>query len=271
MHEDKWLEYQKTLMGNIDYYKGWPIPSFIEFNLITQCTRRCTFCPVSHDDFFAQYNKHVFDIDVYKSIIIQLKHMHFHGVISYSGFCEPLLYPFLNEIVSFTRSILSDSFIIITTNGDLLTQTRKNELIESGVNIIGVSCYEKEKKEYFESLGKHIIVKRRWFDGSNYGFYFSNRTGVVGDKEHKTQLCYYPFYMMYFDVDGYVLPCVHDAYRKTIMGNVVNESVWDIWTGEKFTQLRKNLICRKRINSCEFCNVDGTLIGERYYEAWKEV
>lgn len=72
--------------------------------------------------------------------------------------------------------------------------------------------------------------------------------GVVG--------CERPFYHMSILFNGDVILCCHDWNRATVVGNVRNSSLREIWNSEKMNEIRR-LILRKRyaeISSCKECS-----------------
>ena len=54
------------------------------------------------------------------------------------------------------------------------------------------------------------------------------------------------------------------------MGNMMQESIFEIWTGKTLTEFRKNLLNGNRCaNPCKTCNANGTLLGKNHAKAWK--
>lgn len=66
-------------------------------------------------------------------------------------------------------------------------------------------------------------------------------------------VCTIPFYVADINYDGSVDACSCDWSRRLIMGNVVKESFYNIWNGEKFAAFRKVQLEGKR-NMCKACN-----------------
>jgi radical SAM protein with 4Fe4S-binding SPASM domain len=278
MQEKDWIKFKNNIIENPVYVHGYPMPGHIELNLVSDCTRRCSFCPVSDPGFFDMYNKSYFPMQMLDKVLQDLVDIGFNGFIDFSGFCEPLLHPYILIFIRKIKSMLPDVKIIMITNGDLLDSNTTDNLVKAGLDVVAISVYEKESEPGFYALKEKfkddilVLPRRRYWDGKGYGFYFSNRAGSIDqDLKNLSKSCYYPFYSMYIDLDGVVPTCIHDAWRKTVYGNIKEESIFDIWTGENFNKLRKNLIMKKRLSSCESCNVEGTLTGEVFYEAWKQI
>lgn len=277
MTEQEWLSYKENyLLSTIQYYKDVPLPSQIEFNLIAACTRRCSFCPVSNEGYYKKLygSDKIFDSSKYKELIDELAIYNYSQMISFSGFCEPLLYPELGDIISYTRLFLPRSSILVVTNGDLLTKSKVENLIKSGCNTISISVYEEKNEEFFYNLKEHykndinIFPRRRFFNGSDNGIIYSNRTDSANTFSGQ---CFYPFYSIMIDVSGEVRPCTHDAFGQINLGSVLYQSIFDIWTSDSFNNLRRQLSAgdRSAINACSHCNVKGILHGKYHYDAWK--
>lgn len=68
-------------------------------------------------------------------------------------------------------------------------------------------------------------------------------------------VCAYPFYVLAVNFDGSVSLCGNDWSHSTVVGNLSNESIMDIWNGENLYNFRKMLLtgnrCRNR--ACGDC------------------
>ena len=70
-------------------------------------------------------------------------------------------------------------------------------------------------------------------------------------------VCPYPFYVMAVNADGTVSLCGNDWAHATVIGNVKEQSMQEIWNGEKLFEFRKMLLEGRR---CE-----NKACGECYY------
>ncbi|MEK7680639.1 MAG: radical SAM protein [Patescibacteria group bacterium] len=72
----------------------------------------------------------------------------------------------------------------------------------------------------------------------------------------EVKICPQPFFHMQINPDGKVVPCYSFEYPG-IMGDCNNESVCEIWRGEKFQQFRRSMLegakCASEV--CENCNI----------------
>jgi radical SAM protein with 4Fe4S-binding SPASM domain len=55
--------------------------------------------------------------------------------------------------------------------------------------------------------------------------------------------------------DGAVVPCCYDLTSKLVMGNLLEESLADIWNGEKYSILRESINAKTYSSICKTCAV----------------
>lgn len=272
----------------IIFKSGIPIPRYIEFNIWGACNRSCPFCPVSNPKVYENRHEGILLSD-YEKCMKDLSEIEYSGGIIFSAFSEPFLNKELNELIKITRKYLQNSSIEINSNGDVIKskQNLVDQVFSNGLNKLIISIYDGEDSFLeFESLFLEteydITLRRRYLKDGNYGMVTSNRAGSIDTSKYQTedqkkkqldlplkQPCYYPFYMLLIDYNGDVLLCAHDWEKKLIGGNAFKENIFDIWNGENFNFARNKLKDSNRgFEPCNKCNVDGTLIGEKYYKSF---
>ena len=248
--------------------------STIELNVSELCSRKCSFCPRYNSDIYKNRTL-AMDVNTIKSLASQLKSEEYIGDITISGFGEPMLHPDLPSIIK----ILDGYDTILTTNGDFLTQKTLEPLIESGLRKIVVSCYdsEEQKNKFDELLTKNKMnyyIKHLWHDFKTVidTEKFNNRAGLVSTISMTPEKqCFIPFYKLFIDWNGDVGLCSNDWHRKeTSFGNINKNIIREIWLGEKFTTIRKNLADGRRINeACKNCNCGGVFMGKDSFDLLK--
>lgn len=142
-------EFVDTKDGRYDY-------ALIE--LTTRCNMQCEFCghklvPASH--------RRDMDFDFFTSIIDQIAANNITRTIHLYGLGEPLLYPRLDEAISYCRS--RDLQPTLLTNGILLTPERYDRLIKSGLDHLHISFHNlsPESFSYRYASGKIPYHKYR--------------------------------------------------------------------------------------------------------------
>ncbi len=259
---------------NITYRRGQlapPIfssPGSIELNVSETCTRQCSFCPRSN----GYPNKSNFmsrETAVY--IASHLDDINYTGRVGLSGFGEPLCHPDLWYICFLlyngTRSLE------LITNGDLLTKDKVIKLFRMGIDKFIVNLYDDDADEnkiieMFDEWDLNCLRIRRTKD-----LILNNRAGSLDiECSGNEKECYLPFYKLMIDWNGDYMMCSNDWNRSKILPSVKDISIKDYWTENlELTNLRKNLIKGERIKTpCTNCNCTGTLVGESYFNYWKE-
>ncbi len=275
------LKRRSEFIDRVPLHKGMPMPTWVELSLIDVCNRKCSFCPKSDDkvapDTFQKMNRKIID-----EIHDQLLEIHYDGTISLCGYGEPLLHKDINYIV---KKLSNVSKVEIVTNGDVLSSKRMQDLYISEASKVLVSMYDgPEQIEKFKNMTvkanvpeDFIILRDRWYDKYNdFGVKLTNRAGTVSEGEQekigKYKNCYYPTYQFLIDWDGNLYLCPQDWQRKNSMGNIMQETIFQIWKGKKLSDYRKNLLMGKRCaNPCKSCNADGTLLGVNHAKKWREI
>ena len=264
-----------------NFHQGIPIPTWVELSLIDVCNRKCIFCPKSDPkvapDTYQRMNRNIID-----KIHDQLQEINFNGTISLCGYGEPLLH---KDIAYIVKKLSSVSTVEIITNGDVLSPKNLQELYISDVSKVLVSMYDgPEQIEKFKEMTKKanvpedmVILRDRWYDKYNdFGVKLTNRAGTVsvGEQEEtgKYKTCFYPTYQFLIDWNGDIFLCPQDWQRRVSMGNMMQKTIFEIWTGKILSDFRKNLLKGNRCsNPCKTCNANGTLLGGTHAEAWKEI
>ena len=167
----------------------------------------------------------------------------------------------------------------------MLSPKNLQELYISDVSKVLVSMYDgPEQIEKFKEMTKKanvpedmVILRDRWYDKYNdFGVKLTNRAGTVsvGEQEEtgKYKTCFYPTYQFLIDWNGDIFLCPQDWQRRVSMGNMMQKTIFEIWTGKILSDFRKNLLKGNRCsNPCKTCNANGTLLGGTHAEAWKEI
>ncbi|MBK8977311.1 MAG: SPASM domain-containing protein [Planctomycetes bacterium] len=73
-------------------------------------------------------------------------------------------------------------------------------------------------------------------------------------KRHHRRPCYFPWYYIHVNPDGTVFPC-GSWWEHTVFGDFRTQSFEEIWTGEKFMELRRQLHRHELRPTCANCAV----------------
>ena len=254
---------------------GVALPLEIEMSLVDSCTRNCFCCPRG-DDTLAPNTELVMQPNLYRVLGDELKMLGYKGLIMLSGFGECLLHPNICDVI---RSF-NFTYVDMNTNGDLLTRDKIKDIIDAGINKIMISVYEPEGMPKFKEMIKgyedHCILRNRF---ENFDRLFNNRGGAVKEAEDLGTgsgikgegICYYPYYLAGIDSNGDVYPCCHEWTRRLKMGNLYQNTFWNIWTSKSFEKVRRVIAKGKReLYPCRECNVDGKYRGGQNFEFYSK-
>jgi len=266
---------------DIKFYKNVPLPTWIELSLIDVCNRTCSFCPKSDPaiapDTFQKMSRLLIN-----KLASDLKKIKYRGAIALCGYGEPLLH---KDILYITKKLSEAASVEIVTNGDVLNNKLLKKLYNAKASRVLISMYDgPEQIKKFKKIIKlskvpsdFVILRDRWYDkDNNFGVKLTNRTGTikignqVSNDTHTT--CFYPSYQFLIDWNGDVFLCPQDWQRRNTMGNMMQDSIFNIWVGKIITKYRKELLKGKRISSpCNSCNAQGTLLGQNHAKIWRAI
>jgi len=278
----------KITDNEIHFFKGTniPMPSIFEISNSGMCNRKCAFCPRS-DPNYNHVNEFISQ-ELHDKIYDELKINDFSGSVIFSGFVEPLLDKRIYKQIKDIRSKLPKANIELITNGDPLNHERVEKLFDAGLSYLLVSAYDSEEQAIeFRNLlsktnvepSKYIVRNRYYGEEKDFGITISNRAGNMNNTEYKIESlkeplknkCTYPAYTFFIDYNGDILTCSHDWGKDMIMGNLNDNSIYEIWTGKKFDIARKNLLnANRNFSPCNVCNVRGSLIGTKHADYWSK-
>jgi radical SAM protein with 4Fe4S-binding SPASM domain len=147
---------------------------------------------------------------------------------------------------------------------------RKNCKVFIKVPDIGVN--EAEKEAFFQLFDKYadeVFVERIFPAWPNFDVSHIKKNDGIGYYgrpvlDTPVKICTLPFYDLTVDFKGIVTACSIDWEEKTDLGDVNNESLYDIWNGKRFNDFRrmqlrgerrKDVLCGK-CDSLEYCEPD---------------
>jgi len=264
-----------------------PFFSLVEFNLAGLCNRACVFCPRASPAVYPSRNEHI-PVALYEKVVRELGAMDYRGMVLHSGFGEPLLAKDVEALIALTRTHCPHARVELVTNGDRVTTDRLRALFGAGLDTLLVSMYDgPAQQRAFEAMRAEagltpaqVVLRVRWLPvAERFGLELTNRGGLVEIGaagvgplgEPLKRRCHYPFYMVMIDYDGSVLLCTHDWGRKLVVGNVRDQPLQALWDGDTMKRVRRRLAGADRgVAPCDVCDVDGTLMGARHFDAWRD-
>ncbi|MFH1285218.1 MAG: radical SAM/SPASM domain-containing protein [Candidatus Micrarchaeota archaeon] len=245
-----WIKYK---IKNLFKYRTFDFFYKVELETITNCNRRCSYCPNSK----TPKTPRLMEETIFKKAVADLADINYSGILAPHFYGEPLLDSRLPNLLSYAKQKLPNTSILLYTNGDYLSRELFLKLKDSGVNDFFVTEHEnKPPKKFMEwhasasaSDKKHII-----FQKMNENSILSNRGGaaVVAHKKPFSK-CSIPRNNLVINADGNVLLCCNDFFGKYVFGNIKEKPLIDIWHSEPYAKARNEInkgefnleICKK--------------------------
>ena len=255
----------------------------IEINTTELCNRRCVFCPRYDKDVYPNRNLNM-SVENAQKIGENLKISNYKGKISFSGFSENFINKKFVEIVKVLRENLPDSLFECNTNGDFVTKKYVKNLYDAGLDCLYINLYDGiDQIDKFNNIMKPFSKQkykyRAHYSEADYGLNLNNRGGSITwlglDEDSVENLkgtpCYYPFYKMFVDWNGDVIFCSNDWQKEIKVGNMIEQTLEQVWLGKKLNDERKRLVKGDRTKSpCNKCSVNGQMFGEKSFNILKK-
>ena len=235
--------------------------SNVEIEINTNCNRKCSYCPNSLN---VNMEKRSMRKEVFERILDELYQVSFAGRISYHFYNEPLLCENIEYFVERTKERLPKCKQVLYSNGDWLSKVLFQSLSSKGIDLFVITNHneldnlelhtfyhvyemlsEKEKKSVVYLTAKDLNL--------------TNRGGALSCLDVLNDVnvpCYMMESLIVIDVDGNIICCFEDYYKKMIVGNIMKSKLLEIWNKKEYVSLRHNLIQGNRGVSevCKNCN-----------------
>lgn len=99
------------------------------------------------------------------------------------------------------------------------------------------------------SVNYKPCIAMRW-PHMEIGEQYELGTAEGGDKDY----CDHPINTITVRSNGDVVPCCYDLTSQMVMGNVMHDSLLNIFSNEKYENIRRSIAKKKYISACQNCN-----------------
>jgi radical SAM protein with 4Fe4S-binding SPASM domain len=240
--------------------KKTPLFQHLMLQTNTICTRACDFCHYGQEK---KPEAETMQIELIEKILSELKRINYRGRLSLYEINEPLTDRRIVDLVKMAKEAVPLACQVLFTNGDLLTDDIGLKLFKNGLNILIVNSYDNK------ALKRNLLtVDRLGGNGHMVGHHdFTVRSQWSGRAGNAVRYalggrggsCERVFVQMYVKPSGRVPSCVNDFHDTNTMGNAYHSTLQEIWFGEAYERLRRNLIWGRRSVSklCTWCDYKG--------------
>ncbi len=247
----------------IESHKNDILPIEIEIETLNRCNGTCPFCPVNVN--MPQRERAEMTINLFHKIIDELSDLDYGGKISLYSNNEPLLDNRIIEFHRYAKEKLPKAYFSLFTNGSLLNVEKLQELTKYLDSMVIDNYNDNFKvndslREVYAYLQKHDELKNKVnFSMRKQNVILYSRGGQAPNKKNarpRKAKCLLPFRQMVIRPDGKVSLCCNDALGKYTLGNLNENSIQEIWSGERYIKIRKEMQIngRKNLNLCKNCD-----------------
>lgn len=245
------------------YYYSGKLPLFgnIMLSTINRCNGLCSFCGanVMRDT----RKKKKMSERMFKKIIAECRALDYCGRITMQGLNEPFLDDRMEKWIPYIGQQVPKAKIHIITNGTLL----KPEVLKKiypFIEKIHINCYGKRGEENIRAC---LEAVQNFEDGGCRVKYTERKQTEIlsqfGENECGRNIqksitcsCILPFNTLSILPDGNVNLCISDMENHFPIGNIEEQSLWDIWYGAAADRYRKSIAeGRSNIELCKNCDM----------------
>lgn len=252
---------------------------WIDLNITDLCNLRCTFCPRSDAEVWANNNEHM-SLELIKKITDDLIAGSYRQALSYTGRGESTLHESWDEAFAILNRKDRTYVSNLTTNGrniDKLWDKQLKHLDSLTVNTYTTREEYERRKEKFVYLHNGRQVRHLFKpddEKKQYNFTPNNRTGLLYEtpKEPLDEVCMRPIVYIFVNFDGTYELCCNDWKYKTKIADLSRHNILEVYQRSKdLALIRWDLMqgyrgCAKACSEC-----DATGFNRAEYEAvWKE-
>ena len=243
-------------------FESTPLFKTIEIETFNRCNGTCSFCPANvHNDTRVPEKMRE---SLLRKIIADLQTLNYSGRVSLYSNNEPFLD---DRIIAFSELLyksLPYAKIHMFTNGSLLNEEKLISIIPFVDELIIDNyssdftllpniqkIYDKYKDAAFLKRVK-IVLRLQNEVLSTRGGYAPNRTLFP---DFSMERCVLPFVQMVVRPNGTVGLCCNAPLSDTVLGDLNDESLLDVWYGSKYRALREKIVRgRLYVESCKTCD-----------------
>jgi MoaA/NifB/PqqE/SkfB family radical SAM enzyme len=246
------------------YLYGRPrFPEGITIETATFCNRTCEHCGNSTNPFGSQVyvsNK------VYSKFLERILEMKWTGTVTFNFNNEPLLDPYLVPRIALARSLLPTNRLVVYTNGDFLTIEKMGAFVKAGLSEMWVCDHNNpimrpkevqpgwhERINAIEQRYPKHVVLRGTVDDKPWLVPMGGASKPEASRPRTRCEDVYGYFMVLYD--GNVNLCSCEASRRFIQGNIMENSILDIWKHSRLLKVREGVGqgSGPMLPSCELC------------------
>jgi MoaA/NifB/PqqE/SkfB family radical SAM enzyme len=220
---------------NSDLLHSFANVKSISIQTIDYCNRKCAWCPNSH---MKKTRDSLMSWDILNRVLDEIESIKFDGRIHLYLLEEPLCDDRIVDIIALVKKRLPKNVIYISTNGDYLdTKIMVKDLFNAGLSELSVMMYDDlnmERLIKYSADPRIALIKKE-----EMGDCWYNRGGHINVKcDFQVETCEWLFHKAYITRKGELIVCCSDYDYEVIYGNLMDQSLMDIWLSPKYKLYR---------------------------------
>ena len=225
----------------------------LDLEINSRCNLKCSYCPISTESRGDEFMEEA----LFLKIMEDLSSFPYAGRISPHFYGEPTIDTRLVHLMRLARKMVPKAELIIHTNGTHLDRALYRDLLSAGVTGFLVTRHTpKWPKGILDIMTNEPNAAKTMKVRDLEQATLFNRGGTVKPKRPRTlRSCFYLSDEIAITHNGEVV-CTNDFHITESFGNVRNSHLLnDIWWGEEFSNLRKELRSGQfRLPVCKVCS-----------------
>lgn len=287
---DKLRIFMNNFFSSIYSLSSPKMPLAIEIETLNKCNNDCPFCPVNKTIDPRPFQR--MPDQLIERIANELGERNYNGLIGLFSNNEPLLDTRIFEICRLFRKRVPGAYIYIYTNGIVINTDSYLRLFDEGLDELVIDNYSDDLnllpsvQELVNGVNKldspsierykaktTIVLRKKNEVLTNRGGIAPNKSVERFDKYKifTNGSCVLPFVQMVVRPSGKVSMCCQDAHGQGTLGDISIQSIYEIWNGKVYKEIREKLKKegRKSIPLCSNCDVSiwfKSLIKKKFFD-----
>jgi len=211
----------------LKYGDPW-FPQQVFLEVGAECNRACGYCPnSSHPQAPAEMSA-----DVFLAALYSLRALKYRGLVAYHFFNEPTLRSDLAGLVAATKSLVPWCHPVLFTNGDKLDLALASALVRAGLERCTVSRHRPYSDEWDARVEGVRATHPRVFKVAGLDpAGLSSIGGHSRSRKAQVRRCMAQTRALLVAHNGDVLLCCCDYRRQHVFGNVLRQTISEVWAG----------------------------------------
>jgi MoaA/NifB/PqqE/SkfB family radical SAM enzyme len=259
------LKRQREYISRIKFDPRRVLFTKVLIETTSTCNNNCGFCPVPQ----SFRDRGILSNDLLMVILDQLKSLNWRGKIALFNNNEPFTDENIIEKIKLARIKLPMAYHYLLTNGSHLTFKKMRQIESIGLDKLVINNYndaltlnqqlrtclkEVRTHSWKPKLNIKIVLRKK-------NEILTSRGGRSPNKKlernpFSDSICLYPFFQLNINWKGEVFLCCSDVNWELVLGNIKKNTLFEIWTGSAYGNMREILtsVGRKGISLCCGCD-----------------